>query len=120
MSASEAHIRVALPSMSAEEWNDARTVHEIAVGQNSRILCHFCWVPLWRHPGPARVIPDVEQPEEPMVFGSEQCEATWRDWQERTARLPESYDVTGWTVHVMVVDGLPYLAGDVVDDRRVT
>ncbi|MGC4886766.1 hypothetical protein [Micromonospora sp. DT227] len=115
MSTPTAHamLPVALPSMSAAEWNDARTVHAIAVRQNSTLLCHHCQKQLLQHTGPARVIPNEEDPDQPTVFGSPRCEAIWREWQERSARLPKSYDVTGLAVVVHEVDGVQYLAGDV-------
>ncbi|MFG1872211.1 hypothetical protein [Micromonospora arborensis] len=103
----------ALPSMSAQEWNDARTVHEIVVRQNSTLPCFHCKKQLLQHSGPARVVPNEEDPEQPKVFGSTACESAWRQWQGRKALLPQSYDVSGWTsVPVTVVDGVEYIAGD--------
>ncbi|WP_047890988.1 hypothetical protein [Micromonospora sp. RV43] len=107
-----------LPSMSAAEWNDARTVHQIAVRQNSTLLCFYCHKQLLQHTGPARVIPDDDNPESPKVFGSPQCEATWRSWQEHTARQPSSHDVTGLTIGTYEVDGVHYLASDVPNNKR--
>lgn len=110
-----------LPSMSAAEWNDAATVHAIAVGQDSKELCAFCSKQFLQHRGPLRVVPNEAQPEYPLVFGNAECEAKWRSWRERSAKLPQSYDVSGFTsIPVTVVDGVMHVEGDAAKSTWVS